>query len=341
MTLDLNSLIENVLAGDRYFLAKLLTLIENDDPQGLEALTLLYPHSGNAHLVGITGAPGSGKSTLVNRLAGYLRNHLFLTKENKEENRVTVAIVAVEPSSPFTGGAILGDRIRMRGLAGDPGIFIRSMASRGALGGLATTTSSVVEVLDAAGFDLILIETVGAGQAEVEIARTAHTTIVISAPGLGDDVQAIKAGILEIADILIVNKSDLPGADNTLRILQSAISMGYPESDQVVEGASEENGSLDWVPPILSTIATTGEGVPDVANAIQEHRSFIHTSGEKIRREHEYMRSRMKHLLGHRLATRFLKDYADSNFEKALELVLARKLEPRRAIELLIEGKLI
>jgi LAO/AO transport system kinase len=244
MRLDLDSLVENVLAGDRYFLARLLTLIENDDPQGLEALTLLYPHSGNAYLVGITGAPGSGKSTLVNRLASYLRNHFPFSDENKEENRVTVAIVAVDPSSPFTGGAILGDRIRMRDLSGDPGIFIRSMASRGALGGLATATSSVVEVLDAAGFDLILIETVGAGQAEVEIARTAHTTIVISAPGLGDDVQAIKAGILEIADILVVNKSDLPGADNTLRILQSAISMGYPESHQFANGESGENDSL-------------------------------------------------------------------------------------------------
>jgi LAO/AO transport system kinase len=341
MTLELNSLVENVLAGDRYFLAKLLTLIENEDSQGLEALNLLYPHSGNAHLVGITGAPGSGKSTLVNRLAGYLRNNFLITNENGEENPVTVAIVAVDPSSPFTGGAILGDRIRMRDLAGDSGIFIRSMASRGALGGLAATTSSVVEVLDAAGFDLILIETVGAGQAEVEIARTAHTTIVISAPGLGDDVQAIKAGILEIADILVVNKSDLPGADNTLRVLQTAITMGYAEPHQATGGASEEEDSLDWIPPILSTIATTGEGVPDVANAIQEHRRFINTSGEKIRREHEYMRSRMKHLLGDRLAMRFLEDYADSNFDKALELVLARKLEPRRAVELLIEDKLV
>jgi LAO/AO transport system kinase len=340
MTLDLNSLVENILAGDRYFLAKLLTLIENDDPQGLEALTLLYPHSGNAHLVGITGAPGSGKSTLVNRLAGFLRSDFVFPNENGEEAHATVAIVAVDPSSPFTGGAILGDRIRMRDLAGDPGIFIRSMASRGALGGLAKATSSIVEVLDAAGFDLILIETVGAGQAEVEIARTAHTTIVISAPGLGDDVQAIKAGILEIADILIVNKSDLPGADNTLRVLQSAIAMGYPDPHQAAGVVSGEEDSSDWIPPILSTIATTGDGVPDVANAIQEHRRFINTSGEKIRREQEYMRSRMRHLLGDRLAARFLEDYADRHFEKALELVLARKLEPRRAVELLIEDKL-
>jgi len=340
MTLDLNSFVDNVLAGDRYFLAKLLTLIENNDPQGLNVLNLLYPYSGNAHLVGVTGAPGSGKSTLVNRLAAHLRNNLSIPDESGKELAVTVAIVAVDPSSPFTGGAILGDRIRMRDLAGDPGIFIRSMASRGALGGLAKATSSIVEVLDAAGFDLILIETVGAGQAEVEIARTAHSTIVISAPGLGDDVQAIKAGILEIADILVVNKSDLPGADNTLRVLQSAISMGYPDIHTAI-GENQEGGDiLQWIPPILSTTATTGEGIPDLAHAIQEHRVYLDVSGEKVRREHEYMRSRMKNLLGDQLAMRFLEGYADNKFEKALTLVLERKLEPRHAVQMLIQDQI-
>ncbi len=340
MTLDLNSLVENVLAGDRYFLAKLLTLIENEDPQGLEALSLLYSHSGKAHLVGITGAPGSGKSTLVNRLAGYLRSNVLDSDKDGEKSPMTIAIVAVDPSSPFSGGAILGDRIRMRDLAGDPGIFIRSMASRGALGGLAKATSSIVEVLDAVGFDFILIETVGAGQAEVEIARTAHTTVVISAPGLGDDVQAIKAGILEIADVLVVNKYDQPGADNTLRILQSAISMGYPNEQGVKDEKRKEADTPQWIPPILSTVATTGEGIPDLTDAIQKHRHFLNISGEKIRRESEYMRSRMRQLLGDRLVSRFLDDYAGDKFDKALKLVLARDLEPRRAVELLIEDKL-
>jgi LAO/AO transport system kinase len=340
MTFDLKSLAKNVLAGDRYFLAKLLTLIENDDPQGLEALRLLYPHSGKAHLVGITGAPGSGKSSLVNRLAGCLRNKLNPSGDGGEEVRATVAIVAVDPSSPFSGGALLGDRIRMRDLTGDPGVFIRSMASRGALGGLARATSSVVEALDAAGFDFILIETVGAGQAEVDIARTAHTTVVISAPGLGDDIQASKAGILEIADILVVNKFDLPGADNTLRILRSAISMGYPDTNTSTDGKYTEGETRPWIPPILSTIATTGEGISNLMEAIQNHRRYLNVSGEKARRECAYMRSRLEQLLGDQLVTRFLRHYSDEHFEKALKLVLDRELEPRHAIELLVEGKL-
>ncbi|OGO20189.1 MAG: hypothetical protein A2Z14_10540 [Chloroflexi bacterium RBG_16_48_8] len=341
MTLDFNSLTEEVLAGDRYFLARLLSLIENDDPKGLEALSLLYPHSGKAHLIGITGAPGTGKSTLVNRLAGYLRNNIAVPDVEGKNKPVTIAIVAVDPSSPFTGGAILGDRIRMRDLTGDPGVFIRSMASRGALGGLAKATSSVVEVLDAAGFDFILIETVGAGQAEVEIARTAHTTVVICAPGLGDDVQAIKAGILEIADILVVNKFDIPGADNTLRVLQSAISMGYPDVHIPHSENIPEEDTQKWIPPILSTIATTGDGIANLTDAIERHRHFLTTSGEKVRREREYMRSRMEQLLGDQLVTRFLNERLDDRFELALDKVLTRELEPRRAVQLIIENKLL
>ncbi len=212
------NLAASVLAGDRYALARLLTRVENDLEDGRAALAELFPHTGRAHLIGVTGAPGTGKSSLVNQLALHYR---------KAEGR-RVGIVAVDPSSPFSGGAVLGDRVRMRDLSGDSGVFIRSMASRGSLGGLARATAGIVQVLDAAGFEVILIETVGAGQAEVDIARLAHTTLVVEAPGLGDDIQAIKAGILEIADILVINKADRPGVENTEKALKSTLELAHP-----------------------------------------------------------------------------------------------------------------
>ena len=205
-------LAERVRSGDRLALARLLTLVDNNSQEGQEALSELHASTGRAHRVGVTGAPGTGKSVLVNRLTLHLR---------AQDDPPKVAIVAVDPTSPFTGGAILGDRIRMRELSGDEGIFIRSMANRGALGGLARNTSGIVDALDAAGFQTILIETVGTGQAEVDVASAAHTVVVLEAPGMGDAVQALKAGLLEIADILVVNKSDLPGAENTARSSKS------------------------------------------------------------------------------------------------------------------------
>ena len=201
--------------GHRRATARLISLVENNAAAAHEAIAALFPDTGQAHIVGITGPPGSGKSTLVNELAKQFRLRDLL-----------VGIVAVDPSSPFTGGALLGDRVRMRDLSGDDGIFIRSMASRGSLGGLAETTGNVVKVLDAAGFEIILVETVGAGQAEVEIAGAAHTTLVIEAPGMGDEIQTIKAGILEIADILVVNKADRPGSEKTVKALKMMVHMG-------------------------------------------------------------------------------------------------------------------
>ena len=252
------TLAQQLLSGNRLALTRLLTQVENDTPEGRAALTELFPHTGNAHLIGVTGAPGTGKSSLVNQLALHFRK--------QEERRV--AVVAVDPSSPFTGGAVLGDRVRMRDLAGDPGVFIRSMASRGSLGGLARTTAGLVQVFDAAGFDIVLIETVGAGQAEVEIARLAHTTLVIEAPGLGDDIQAIKAGILEIADILVVNKADRPGVENTLKALKNALELAHPVRHvfqhhgklEIVE-APDEPLYNSWIPPIQQTVATEGTGI--------------------------------------------------------------------------------
>ena len=226
--------VKAILEGDRRALARLLTLVENDDPQGRAALNELYPRTGKAHVVGITGAPGTGKSSFTNQLARIYRN-----PPSGEPRQV--AIVAVDPSSPFTGGALLGDRVRMKDHSGDAGVFIRSMASRGAVGGIARATAAVTQVLDAAGFDAVLVETVGAGQSEVEIARLAHTTIVVEAPGMGDDIQAIKAGILEIADILVVNKADLPGAERTEQVLRASLEMGAGSR----QAGSGRRGNLD------------------------------------------------------------------------------------------------
>src|SRR5215204_2285954 len=207
-----------VLNGNRLAISRLLTQVENDSPEGRAALVELFPHTGKAHLIGVTGAPGTGKSSLVNQLTLYYR---------KQQNK-KIAIIAVDPSSPFTGGAVLGDRVRMRDLSGDEGVFIRSMATRGSLGGIAQKTAAVVQVFDAAGYEIIIIETVGAGQSEVDVARLAHTTLVVEAPGLGDEIQAIKAGILEIADILVVNKGDRPGVENTEKALKSMLDLAHP-----------------------------------------------------------------------------------------------------------------
>src|ERR1051325_2863544 len=247
------SLTESVREGNRLALARLLTQVENDSSEGRAALVDLFPQTGKAHLVGITGAPGTGKSSLVNQLALYYR-------KNTDKK---VAIVAVDPSSPFTGGAVLGDRVRMRDLSGDPGIFIRSMASRGSLGGIAQKTASLVQIFDAAGYEIILIETVGAGQSEVDVARLAHTTIVVEAPGLGDEIQAIKAGILEIADILVINKADRPGVENTERALRSTLELAHPtkrvfrhHGQAMTVDASADADSSIWIPPINKTVAT-------------------------------------------------------------------------------------
>lgn len=335
MNPDPEPLAEEILAGDRLALARLLTLIENDHPQGLATLNLLYPNSGVAHLVGVTGAPGTGKSTIVNRLVPHLQRVHLETYGQAGDPKPKIAIVAVDPSSPFTGGAILGDRIRMRDLSGNPDVFIRSMASRGALGGLARSTSGVVEALDAAGFTYILIETVGAGQAEVDIARTAYSTIVIDAPGLGDDVQAIKAGILEIADILVVNKADRPGADNTLRALKAVLSLAEPRL-LADEGGEGEGTAEAWTVEVLSTIAIKDEGLDELAEAVIRHRGYLERSGLRVSRVRERIAAQIERILRDQLAIRFHQSQPDGRLEDILERVLNREIAPHQAVELLI-----
>jgi LAO/AO transport system kinase len=245
-------LVEGVLAGNRRALARAITHVEADSAIGREVLARIYPRTGRAQTVGITGSAGAGKSTLVGALA----------REERKRGR-TVGIVAIDPSSPFSHGAILGDRIRMQDLTADGGVFLRSMASRGNLGGLSESATGVVDVLDAAGFDVVMIETVGAGQDEVEVANAAGTTVLVANPGGGDEVQSMKAGLMEVAQVMTVNKSDLAGADTALTQLKALLSIAHLGS---------------WEPPILKTIARTGEGVPELVDAIDRHHAHITSS---------------------------------------------------------------
>jgi LAO/AO transport system kinase len=302
-----NELLERFLQGDRRALARVLTRVENETEEGREYVRALFPLSGRAHTVGITGSAGSGKSTVTGALAAEWR------RRGKH-----VGIVAVDPSSPFTQGALLGDRIRMQDLALDPGVYVRSMASRGALGGLAPAVNDVVAVMDAFGFDVILIETVGAGQDEVEIAGTALTTVLVNNPGTGDDIQAMKAGIIEIADILVVNKADLPGADTLVSQLQALLTLAPA-------GARR--------PPILRTIATTGEGIPALADAIEAHRAELERSGELERQRRDDARHQILAQAQSILLERIRAATPQDELDALVARVAARELDPHTAAE--------
>ncbi len=334
--------IEPILSGDKLALSRLLSHIENDTPEGQKALNQLFPHTGHAHLIGVTGAPGTGKSSLVNHLAFSYRN----PPENQTPTKV--AVVAVDPSSPFTGGAVLGDRVRMRDLTGDPGVFIRSMASRGSLGGLAKATTGIVQAFDAAGYEVIIIETVGAGQAEVDIASLAHTTLVIEAPGFGDDIQAIKAGILEIADIIVVNKADRPGVEITERALKGMLSLAHPVKRVYRHHGRQEivtphfqptpDEELPWVPPIQRTIATEGDGILELNALIAKHRAYLEGTGELQQRERARLEVELENLLQEALVTRWRNDIQVEAYQRVVEQVVAREVSPRQAVKTLLNG---
>jgi len=330
------SLEESVLQGDRLALARLLTRVENDTAEGRAALDALFPQTGQAHLIGVTGAPGTGKSSLVNQLA------LQFRKSNKR-----VAIVAVDPSSPFTGGAVLGDRVRMKDLSGDNGVFIRSMASRGSIGGLAQATANVVQVFDAAGYDIIMIETVGAGQSEVDIAKLAHTTLVVEAPGLGDDIQAIKAGILEIADIIVVNKADHPGVENTEKALKSMLELAHPTQRIFAHHGKYLSAALPietknniWLTPIQQTIATDGKGIDELAQQIARHGEYLHLSGDWAVRERARLESELEAALQSALMNQFRERLSEDQFNKVINRVFERSLSPSEAVNVLMNARL-
>lgn len=320
-------LVEGVLAGKRLALARVLTKIENDTPEGRAALDRLFPHTGRAHLIGVTGSPGSGKSSLANQIA------LALRMPANGQTARSVAIVAVDPTSPYSGGAVLGDRVRMRDLTGDSGIFIRSMASRGALGGLARATAGVVQALDAAGFDIILIETVGAGQSEVDIARLAHTTLVVEAPGMGDDIQAIKAGILEIADILVINKADHPGVESTVRSLRAMLELGHPTHHPLPAGSEAPL----WLPPVLQTVATRGDGIADLVEAIERHGQYLRETGSWQARERSRLEIELDQQVQAELSARWHASIPAEAIQAALAEMEARRLSPSQAARQLIQ----
>lgn len=300
--------VEQILAGDRRAVGRAISAIENSRPGGRALIRALFPKTGRAFLVGVTGAPGAGKSTLVEKLAAAHR-----------AQGTRVGVIAVDPTSPFTGGAILGDRIRMQSLTGDEGVYIRSMATRGHLGGLAPAVHDAVTILDAAGCQVILIETVGVGQDEVEIARYADATVLLLAPGLGDDVQAFKAGVMEIADIYAINKADRPGAEQLEAEIKTMLSISPRK-----EG---------WERPVLRTVATTGEGVRELAQALERFREFQESCSLAERRRKERARTRLVELLRQRLLEAALDGVEGASLEKHVEDITSRRRDPHSAAD--------
>ncbi len=313
-------------------LARLITRIENGERGAQDALNALYPRAGNARIVGVTGAPGSGKSTLVAEMARALRG---------QADPPRVAIVAVDPSSPFSGGAILGDRIRMRDLHGDAGVFIRSMASRGALGGIAAATADVVTVLDASGYQMILIETVGAGQLEVDVARIAQSVIVVEAPGAGDEIQAVKAGILEIADIVVVNKADREGAAQTVSALKSALELAPVGAGHhgahAGPAAPAGHPSYQWQTPIVKVSALNREGIAELLDALRRHAEALAAGGEGERRRRRQIEADIQARLREMLLQCALHAVARADYQQVLADAGRRALHPAEAARRLLE----
>ena len=313
LALATTTIVDHLRAGDPRSLARAISIVENRRPESAALLKALFPHSGKASVIGLTGAPGAGKSTLVNQLAKHYR------KANE-----TVGIIAVDPTSPYTGGAILGDRIRMQDHYSDPGIFIRSMATRGSLGGLARTTADVATVLDASGRDRILIETVGVGQDEVDIVRLADVTVVILVPGMGDDVQTIKAGIMEIADIFVINKSDREGAERVEREIRAMQSLDIRKDG--------------WTPPIIKTVASEGTGTKELAEAIAGYEAFLAKENLLLQKNVENWRERLVEMLRDAMLERVRTQIDDGSLNRYAAEVAEHKRDPYSLVEEIVGG---
>ena len=312
----MEDLVAEVLQGSVRAMARLITLVENEDSRALQIMGAIYHHTGNAYVLGITGSPGTGKSTLTDKITTILR-----------EREQTVGVIAVDPSSPFTGGALLGDRIRMQRSSGDAEVFIRSMATRGNLGGLARTTADVVKIMDAFGKDWVIVETVGVGQDEVEIAKTADTTVVVLAPGLGDTIQSMKAGVMEIADVYVVNKADRAGTDELLSEVNVRV-----EQDAQIRKAP-------WKPPVVKTIALENLGTDSLVEAIEKHRAFLRESGRLGKNRREKTRQETLALLRDEISRNVLERVlGNGRFDALIDDIVAHKKDPYTSVQEIVDS---
>jgi LAO/AO transport system kinase len=328
----MTELVSDLLDGNHSALARVITQIENREPGYRDLVSALYEHTGSAHVIGVTGSPGAGKSTLVDAVVSEYRDQGH-----------TVGVIAIDPSSPYSGGAVLGDRIRMSSTAGDMDVFFRSMSARGALGGLSSATTDTVTALDAFGKGVIIIETVGAGQNEIDIVRTAETVTVLVPPGSGDDVQMLKAGILEIGDIFVVNKADLDGADRTVQQLREMIHGGTSVGHHGTVGTqlTDANDEVDsdtenWEPPIVETVATRGEGITEFIGAAGDHNSFLDRSGKRDQQARKRVRDEIQTLLREDVNELLADELGDTRIESAVDRVIARETDPYTAVEELL-----